>query len=262
MRNDSKWQRGAPLSSQGLTQVFDNKAAYIKVANFLSEHECQKLIQALREMGLKQYAYNFAENEAPPAAHLFDTHYLYEQKTPEEYFPKAKASIAEYQQLVIKAGFDPVIKVIELLCTYLGNVNIAEQDGQQYTYIIARELSNSALLHADFAPFLPPKIWNIANINAEYAWNIYLSDPGEGGECFVYNKPWEQIDDRYIKAETYGYDHQVVAGKEYVKIKPEPGMLLFFNSRNFHEVAKSTKPRLSLGGHVGRIDKSNYLFWV
>jgi len=145
----SPWQQAAALSTQGLNQVFDNKAAYVQVKNFLSSADCQKLITALRTLGLQQYA-----------------------------------------------------------------------------------------------------------------WNIYLSDPGEGGECVVYNKPWEKADDQYIKGATYGYDHEVVKGAESIKIKPEPGMLLLFNSRNFHEVLKSTKPRLSLGGHVGRLTPSEYQLWV
>lgn len=261
MQKPTKWQQGASLSSQGLAQVFDNEAAFIKVENFLSKAECQKLIKALRHLGLKQYEYHFAHDEAPPAACLFETHYLYEQKTPEEYFPKAKASLELYQQLVQAAGFDPVKKVQDLLSSYLGTVSIAEQGGHLYHPILARELNNSALLHADFAAFIPKK-WQISNINAQYAWNIYLSDPGEGGECIVYNKPWNQEDDRYIKGSTYGYDHEVVKDKEFVKIKPEPGMLLFFNSRNFHEVTKSTQPRLSVGGHVGRTADHHYLLWV
>lgn len=257
----SSWQQGAPISTRGLTQVFDNQAAYVKVENFLSADECQKLTAGLRTLGLQQYAYNFEHNEAPPAACLFETHYLYEQKTPAEYFPKAQASIELYQQLVNIAGLDPAKKFIDLLAHYLGKVTIAEQDGQAYGYVLGRELNHSALLHADFAAFIP-EVWNISKINAQYAWNIYLTDPGEGGECVIYNKPWEKSDDQYIKGETYGYDHEVVKDAELIKIKPKPGMLLIFNSRNFHEVLKSSKPRLSLGGHVGRTPDNHYLLWV
>jgi hypothetical protein len=252
----------AQNTQQGLLDLFANRCAYLAVENFLSASECQALIQALRAEGLRQYEYNFDHHDAPPAASLFETHYLYEQKRPEDYFLKAQASIAKYRRMVEKLGFDPVNKVL----TYLGQalqmpVAIAEQDGHQYHTVIARELNHAALLHADYAPFIP-RYWAISNITAELAWNIYLTDPGEGGECVVYNKPWELEDDRFILKQTYGYDHQVVANRECMKVKPAPGRLVLFNSRNFHEVLRSQHPRLSIGGHIGLLASKQGLAWV
>ena len=33
---------------------------------------------------------------------------------------------------------------------------------------------------------------SISNVIAQYAWNIYLTDPGTGGECRAHSKPWER----------------------------------------------------------------------
>jgi hypothetical protein len=140
-------------------------------------------------------------------------------------------------------------------------VTIAEQNGDKYSYVIARELNNSALLHADYAHAIAD-YWSISNVIAQYAWNIYLSDPGVGGETLVYNKPWEKEHDQYIIGDTYGYDHKVVAGAECLTFQPKPGTLMFFNSRNFHEVTQSTQSRLTIGGHVGLTKNGEIILWV
>lgn len=259
---DREWvkQRGYN-DKQGLLDLFHNRCAYIMVENFLTPLECSDLIEALRHFGLKQYPYNFAHHDAPPASQLFEQHYLYEPKRPAEYFPKAAQSITQYHELVKMAKLDPAAKVFDYFKELNLPVQIAAQDGQPYSYIMARELNHTALLHADFAPFIPP-YWSITKVIAQYAWNIYLSDPWQGGECVVYNRFWQQADDHYIIRNTYGYDHQVVAGCEQIKIHPEPGMLLIFNSRNFHEVLKSEKPRLSMGGHMGLLPDNQIIAWV
>jgi hypothetical protein len=259
----SKWQQQrGEASQQGFMDLFHNRCAYVALEDFLTSAECQAAVKVLRDMGLKQYDYNFNVDEAPPAAHLFTTHYLFEPKQPSDYFPVAAEAIKQYEQLVGKAGFNPVKKIMELLQQQLQkSVAVAEQEGQQYSYVIARELNHSVLLHADYAHFIP-EYWSISKVIAQYAWNIYLTDPGEGGETVVYNRPWEKADDQYILHDTYGYDKKLVANAECITFRPTPGTLMFFNSRNFHEVAKCTKPRLTMGGHIGLTENDEVIFWV
>lgn len=252
---------------QGLLHLFENKYAFLEVQDFVSEEECQELLQGLQDLGFQQYRYNFDLDKAPPATHVFTQHYFYESQPEKEgaeaYFLEAAKSNQLYHDFVSKSKCDPAAMVFALLQEYLGiPVQIAEQNGQQYSYVIARELSNSALLHADFANFIP-HYWSISNIKAEYAWNVYLTDPGEGGELISYNKQWEKTDDAFIIQDTYGYDHKVIEGAEVAHLKPKPRSLVLFNSRNFHEVNASTKPRVGIGGHLGLTpDNSKFLAWV
>lgn len=263
MKKIAPWQqKGVKISRKNLLDVFANKCAYVSVENFIIPEDCTNVINTLRGMGLQQYDYNFNASEAPPASHLFATHYLYESKQPEEYFHKAQESIIEYQKMVIGANIDPVKLMMDLLSRYLKSpVFIANQNGCLYSYVIARELNHSVLLHADFAQAIP-SYWSISNVVAQYAWNVYLTDPGQGGETIIYNKPWQPKDDEFSTKNTYGYDHAVVKGAEFIKFKPRSGMLMFFNSRNFHEVAACTQPRLTLGGHVGITSAGEFIIWV
>jgi hypothetical protein len=256
-----KQQQGI-ANKQGFFDLFANQIAYIAVDNFLNIAEIEALKNGLIKAGLQQYSYNFAVDKAPPAAHLFETHYLYEQKTPSEYFSAAAKSIAEYQNLCQLTGFDPALKMSTFLSEHLQKtVTIAEQAGQHYSHVIARELRHSALMHADFAGFIP-HYWSISNVIAQYAWNIYLSDPGEGGECVVYDKLWAKEDDAHILENTYGYDEKIVANQASAVISVKPGQLVFFNSRNFHKVNASRNPRLSIGGHVGLTKDDEFILWV
>jgi hypothetical protein len=257
------WSRVVTAPSAGdFYDLFNNKCAAITVQNFLSSEEIEKILAVIHEFGLRYYNYRVDDENVPKAKHIFDTHYHYEQKTPDDYFPGAKENNLQYQEFSRKIGFDPALKV----ATYMGEivkkpVAIAQQDGKEYTYAMVRELSSSALLHADYAKFIPD-YWSINCTKAQYAWNIYLTDPGEGGETVVYNRLWEKEDDENILGETYGYHRNIVDGKQSIEIKPAPGQLTFFNSRNFHEVKASSRIRVTVGGHIGLTDDDEVIMWV
>ncbi len=148
-------------TTQDFHDLFDNKISSIIIENFLTPTECEKICQEILAIGLSPFDYDF-HDEATDAYRVFDSHYLYEQKTPEEYFPKAAESNLKYQVFCEKLGFNPAIRVKDYLEKHLLRpVSIAEQNGQQYTYALVRELKNSALLHADFAGFLDSH-WSIS----------------------------------------------------------------------------------------------------
>ena len=263
----NKWQSvRAPLSKEGLLGIFENRYAYLEVQDFISVSECERLLKGLKKVGFQQFNYNFDHSNAPPAAHVFTQHYLFEN-LPEDvgvatYFPEADKSISLYKNLVQSSGYDPAEMFFKFIESHWGeSVQVAEQNGQKFSYVIGRELSNSALLHADFANFIP-NYWVISNVKAQYAWNIYLSDPGDGGELVVYDKPWVSSDDQYIFKNTYGYDNKVVAGANSASLKPKKLSLVLFNSRNFHEVKASTKPRIGVGGHLGLTFDNQIIAWV
>jgi hypothetical protein len=251
----------AELDSKSFEDLLNNRCASIVLDEFFSLEECTLLVKALRQTGLKNYAYEFNTQEAPMAAHLFETHYLYETKTASEYFKAARESFQLYEQVVQTCGIDPVQRVTTQLQQCLSkHIQIAEQDEERYFPAIARELNDSVLLHADFAQFIPAH-WIISRITAEISWNIYLTDPEEGGECVVYDKLWEREDDSHIRGNSYGYDHAVVGGRPFAQIAARPGRLVFFNSRNFHEVHAAKSPRVSVGGHIGLTPENTLILW-
>lgn len=255
------WQGLYPLTSDTIQALFNSEIAGVGVDHFLAEADCSRLVQTLRSLGLKQYTYHFDQTEAPPAAHLFETHYLYENQTPQDYFPQAEQSFLLYKQLVDQSGVDPVHILMDTLQQVTGrSVEVAQQEGNRYFFAIARELNHSVLLHADYAPFIP-RHWSISQVVAELAWNIYLTDPGEGGDCVVYDRFWQLEDDQHIIGSTYGYDPVVVSHCPSSQFKPKPGRLVLFNCRNFHAVEAASQPRVAIGGHIGLMPDGTLIFW-
>jgi hypothetical protein len=256
------WESADELNPNNFQALLDNKIAGIKVDNLLSAEECFRLIPVLRDFGLRLYEYEFEAEGLPPAAHLFEPHYLYELKSPEEYWPHALQSYALYDQLVQCAEVDPVRRLMEILRRAASRtVEIAQQDGHKYFFTIVRELNHSVLLHTDYAPAIPP-YWSISQITSELAWNIYLTDPGEGGECRVYNCPWMPEHDRFLVGDSYAYDPVVVKDSSLMTFKPAVGQLVIFNSRNLHEVAAASQSRLSIGGHFGACLDGSVICWA
>jgi len=254
-----------PISSlipQNFHELFQNQFSALIIPNFLTPEECQRAATEIQALGLGKPDYAFDPDNVPPSRKLFDSHYLYEQKTPDEYFPKAVAATEIYHAYCKKLGFNPALRVRDYLSTQLEKpVNIAEQEGKRYTYAMVRELSTSALLHLDFAKFIP-SYWSISNTVAECAWNIYLTDPGVGGECVVYNRPGEPEDDAYLIPDSYAHDRKLVEGCEYAEIPVQTGQLVIFNCRNYHEVRSSENLRLTIGGHIGMDPHQEFSMWI
>ena len=194
------------------------------------------------------------------------THYLFEDDEDfSEYLLEAKKSIKDYQNLVKATQIDVLnqLKTIFLKNNFI--FEAAQENDQNYSQVMIRSLKEGALLHADFANFLKPN-WQIKNIDAEFAWNIFLETPEQGGECVVFNKQWDLSDNQFILDDTYGYSDDVVKGKDSMIHQPQEGDLVIFNSKNFHKVNQSfgKKDRVTIGGHLGR-DRHNslkILSWV
>jgi hypothetical protein len=260
-----KWEKNTGLyTKKNFLDLFHNKISHIQVDSFLTKDQCYALYTSIKNMNLGQLAYDFEFGKNLKTEHYLYEHYVYEQEPVEVYLPKAKHSISTCETLWKLAGVDPVFSVINFLTQFFGEkVSIAEQNGQQYNFAIVRDLKSSALLHADYAGF-SPEYWSISKVIAQYGWNIYLTDPGEGGELIIYNKPWEEMTDEkyYMETTRYGYQKEVVAHAESVSVFPKAGLLVFFNSRNFHEIKASAQSRVTVGGHIGLTAKEELLLWV
>ena len=153
--SNTKWQTlQGDISKAGFFDLFHNRVAYIAVEHFLTPTQCATLAAALVKMGLQQYDYNFDVNDdLPPNIYLIPI--IYMSRNPQNIFPAAERAINEYKKFCQITKLDPVALMAEFLAKQLEQpVKIAEQDGN-YTYAIARQLNKSALLHADFASFIP-----------------------------------------------------------------------------------------------------------
>ena len=136
----------------------------------------------------------------------------------------------------------------------------AKENEKNYFVGLMRQINSTALIHADYAPFDAPG-WSIGEINAQLAWNLCVVEPESGGDCIVHNKKWEREDEALKQQNSYGYSREVVDNTEKFLIKVKVGDAYLFNSRNFHEVTKSSGTRTTVSSFIGRTKTENLIMW-
>lgn len=102
-----------------------------------------------------------------------------------------------------------------------------------------------------------------ANLIAQFAFNLYLSVPNEGGETVIWRHRWKPADESFRLPHSYGYSPEVVGDAEFMELKPQVGEALLIDPRNFHAVRPSRDARrIALGFAVGMTDEGELLVWA
>lgn len=107
------------------------------------------------------------------------------------------------------------------------------------------------LAHHDIFAKDAPDSYKAHSLQSQFACNVYLDMPMNGGELQIWEKELtpQEFDD--IRGKSYGVDPSLL-GNPSLQIKPEPGDLIIFNSRKMHAVAPGIKTsRLSLSSFIG-----------
>ena len=261
-------QEEVALSAHSLGALFDNSIPALRIRAFATPEECRSFAAAIDEVGM-QHVYNFsnAQNETLSdyqTGYIGLTHYNFRHKPREAYFDEV-ALAYEFRNKVIERSFDPVQRIIDALNKLTHNhVSIAEEpDGQRLYAGIIRNAGGGGALHADFAPFTAPNL-GIGQINAQISWNLWVEHPQQGGETTVHHRPWTPAAHESGIPEQYPLDDSLVEGAEKHVYRPEVGDVIFFNTRNPHEIspgASGDKPRLQIGSFVGRLPQGDLILW-
>lgn len=170
---------------------------------------------------------------------------------------------------VLSRSFDPVQRLMERLrAVYPEAVDVArEPDQGEYYAGIIRLASQGVDLHVDFAP-LNTLDYAISTIDAQLGWNFFAEDPGAGGLTTVHNAPWNPERKAGEIPQSYGLDHEIVAGAPSFTYAPTAGDVVIFNTRNPHEISPGTadadpdKDRVSIGSFIGRMPDKSLVLWA
>lgn len=243
------------FNSKNFNLLYQNKIPCVLIRNFLSEDKCDTIIKAAKEQGLDYY-----EGTYPRVGRIGATQYEHSFKSKFPYFLQAFIETQKRNNIVKSCGFDPLGLIFELFKNQEMQIKImTEREYCDYYVGLFRFFDPGAFayIHFDYAPY-DGKGWAIEKINQQISFNLYLKLPKTGGELVVYNKQWEK--EKYNKYRlhesiaSYGYSEEMVKDVEYMEYAPRKGDLLFFNSRNFHEVRKGDDFRLSMSSFIGRKD--------
>ncbi|MEH1866386.1 MAG: hypothetical protein V7K69_15470 [Nostoc sp.] len=244
------------MNSDNFQALLKNEIPSIRISNFASVSECNKLSLAIEKVG-----FDFYRNVEPPIGRIGITQFEYRNRDKSGYFDAVRKTSETYKQ-VTSLAFDPLKRLATILCQNVSSkVQIAYENEVYGDYFagLIRQI-NIALLHIDFAGLDAPD-WKIGNITSQLVWNVYIKAPRQGGICKVYNRQWQPEDEKYKISGSYGYDSSLVVNSEVKHNIPLIGDLLIFNSRNFHEVLPGIGERITISSFIGQMPSGDLVFW-
>lgn len=251
-----EWKSGdiSSISRSSLRELFDNKIPAIRIQDFATADECKLLLSELSKLNMQKY-----KGVYPPIDRAGVTQFEAKDQGTDSYFQDAKVA-RENLERIFERTFDPLDRIMKRLSTiYNTDVNFAEEDGKVYFAGLVRTMKEGTLLHVDFAHNDAPS-WCIANIDAQITWNLFLDAGKSGGECEIFNQPWQSCHEAKHMNESYGYEDVVVSGAQKVIVTPKVGDVVLFNCRNFHRVRETDGPRTTIGSFIGRMD-NQLILW-
>ncbi|MBI3523205.1 MAG: 2OG-Fe(II) oxygenase [Betaproteobacteria bacterium] len=107
------------------------------------------------------------------------------------------------------------------------------------------------LAHHDYFKKDAPDVFHTHSLAAQFACNVYLAMPPEGGDLHIWSKEIDPHEFDLLRGESYGID-PVLLGPPDLILKPSPGDIIIFNSRKMHAVTPGRAiPRVSLSCFIG-----------
>ena len=115
-------------------------------------------------------------------------------------------------------------------------------------------------IHIDFAP-QDSAGWAIAETRVQFAWNVYLDNPGGGGDLQVWERRWSRQHDLVHQVEgQYYYRPDVVDGARRVDVPVTVGDVVIVNSAIYHAVRQATG-RIGFGSFISLFDDNRFRLW-
>jgi hypothetical protein len=246
------------LTHDSLQALLDNEVGAVTVPNFVDDEQREATYAALMET----QDWSFYEGTTPPLGRLGITQYEHHESK-QDYLDSAPVATARRAEILDPVA-DPVDTVIGAFdAAWPGQVGLAEEDGRPYfAGVFRRGGGGGVAIHADWGPRDGPD-WAIERITGQFAWNLFFSSPGEGGELIVYDYEWEPELEAHARQRFNDYDPKLFESSRKVEVAPEPGVLMVFNSRNAHAVGSSSngEARVAVGSFIGVTDDAGLAFW-
>jgi hypothetical protein len=229
------------LNSESFELLLQHKIPGILVKEFVSKEECAAVADRLKKM---QFG-NYDHLKDIPVHHLGVCHNQLVNEDKSVYFGK----IEEANRLVASI-FDgiidnPVNKLLDRLNQSTSRkAQIATEEGYgEYFAGAFRSFSGHGRLHVDHAPTHIKPHWDVKNIIQQLTWNIYFSMLNTGGDLVIYDTIHTPENELQKVPGEYYFPYSVLEGNAHLKVIPEIGDLIIFNTQNFHEILGNTDGR-------------------
>lgn len=248
---------GLPITRPNLEALLENRIPCIRIADFATRSECAALSNAAREA---RFAYD-AEVD-PPIGRIGVALFSYRDQPKKVYFQVASEQ-RRIQRQILSRSFDPLSRLIKMLGKVSGTrvSNASDSEYGSFFFGLIRLIQLKAGLHADFVQLDAPHS-ALADVEAQLAWNLYLTEPESGGNCIVYNQLWQPEHERHKEDDSRLYYRRDLVGHcSKFAINPRLGDLVIFNCRNLHEIEACSGERMTITSFIGRKPDGELVLW-
>lgn len=242
-----------------VNQLSDNTIAAVRIPNAYTKDELATILDNISRNGVTWYPnFEFKQGRIGISA----TEYASKINGKDAYF-MLEAESSKIRDKIFPNKLDPVQKMLNFFSQGF-DASIAHEpapgnENEKYFTGLVRSMCKASTTHFDFAPHQLPG-WGVARAQSQLSALIYLQTAGQGGELTIYNRQWNEDDEKYNKdineKGPNGFKSDFLEGVDSVTIEPAQGELVIFNSKNFHKVEAMTTeaPRLSVNSFVSLID--------
>ena len=251
-----------PLTRESFEALLHNRIPAIRIPGFASPDECERFSAAVKAGPMKYYSV------AKRIGYIGMAQYEYRWNTPKErYFADVPAAQAALDDIVMRAGWNPVARLIERIALASGRATgLAHEDGLgPYFAGIVRSASEGVALHVDYAPFNSPA-YSIGSIGSQLGWNFFAEGLLSGGDTTLYNAPWSPVIEPGEIPKSYDLPRELVADAPAFTYAATPGDVVIFNTRNPHEIGGGTtlpgRDRISIGSFIGLMPDDRLAMWA
>lgn len=248
------------LRRSHIADLAAGRCAAIQVPDFESSQFCSEVLDALLSARFDTYG---ANRVYPPVLRfgVGVSDHRHDGGVTESYWAAVDSGKHAWRELVPR--YDPFLMCRERLGRDWPNkVAVGRRRGREMGAGVAREPNNGFQVHFDDAAREFTGNLLDANVVAQFAFNLYLSVPEQGGETVVWRHRWMPADEAHRLPHSYGYDREVVGDAESFVLRPQVRQALLFDPRNFHAVLPSRGGRrIALGFAVGLTDSGELLTW-
>jgi hypothetical protein len=177
-----------------------------------------------------------------------------------DYFRQANALAPSFER-VFARSFNPVARLIGELRGAGVDADVMTEPGLGAYWAGNGKVRHGASpIHVDFAP-QDSAGWAVAETRVQLAWNVYLDNPGGGGELTVWDRCWSPEHDVTHQVDgQYYYRPDVVRGARRIDIPVVVGDAVIVNSGLYHAVAEASG-RMAFGSFISIFEDGCFRLW-
>lgn len=222
------------LSNKNFDLLLEHKIPGIIIKNFVNPNDCELLAERLKKLNFGSYDHL----KDIPVHQLGVCQNQFANEPKSVYFDQVSKAKHFTNSIFDGVCNNPIDSLLKILNDALDrNVGIFEEpEYGPYFAGAFRSFSGHGRLHADHAPSHVKTDWAITKISKQLTWNLYYCLPNTGGEVVIYDTVHTQDNDVHKVPGQYYFPYSVLENNSHIKVRPDVGDLIIFNTQNFHEI--------------------------